>query len=56
MGIEEEEIQTKCIDNLFNRIIAQNFPNSRKRGHPSTGNLQNTKPSGTKKETPPDTS
>jgi uncharacterized coiled-coil protein SlyX len=31
MGIEEgEEIQTKGIDNLFNRIIAENFPNIRK--------------------------
>jgi uncharacterized coiled-coil protein SlyX len=31
MGIEEgEEIQTKGIDNLFNRIIAENFPNLKK--------------------------
>jgi uncharacterized coiled-coil protein SlyX len=31
MGIEEgEEIQTKGIDNLFNRIIAENFPIIRK--------------------------
>jgi hypothetical protein len=30
-GIEEgEEIQTKGIDNLFNRIIAENFPNLEK--------------------------
>jgi hypothetical protein len=28
MSIEEgEEIKTKGIDNLFNRIIAENFPN-----------------------------
>jgi hypothetical protein len=28
MGVEEgEEIQTKGIDNLFNRIIAENLPN-----------------------------
>jgi hypothetical protein len=27
MGVEErEEIQTKGINNLFNRIIAENFP------------------------------
>jgi hypothetical protein len=27
MGVEEgEEIQTKGIDNLFNRIIVENFP------------------------------
>jgi hypothetical protein len=31
MGVEErEEIQTKGIDNLFNRIIAENFPNLKK--------------------------
>jgi hypothetical protein len=31
MGIEEgEEIQTKATDNLFNRIIAENFPNLKK--------------------------
>jgi hypothetical protein len=28
MGIEEgEEIKTKSIDNLFNKIIAENFSN-----------------------------
>jgi hypothetical protein len=27
---EREEIQTKGIDNLFNRIIAENFPNFKK--------------------------
>jgi hypothetical protein len=31
MGVKEgEEIQTKGSDNLFNRIIAENFPNLRK--------------------------
>jgi hypothetical protein len=30
MGIEGEEIQTKGIDKLFNRIIAENFPNLQK--------------------------
>jgi hypothetical protein len=30
MGIEGEEIQTKNINNLFNRIIAENFNNFEK--------------------------
>jgi hypothetical protein len=31
MDVEEgEEIQTKGIDNLFNRLIAENFPNLEK--------------------------
>jgi hypothetical protein len=31
MGIEEgEEIQSKGIDNLFNKIIVKNFPNFKK--------------------------
>jgi hypothetical protein len=31
MGVEEgEEIQTKDIDNLFNRTIAANFPKFKK--------------------------
>jgi hypothetical protein len=30
MDVEGEEIQTKGIDNLFNRIIAENFPNLEK--------------------------
>jgi hypothetical protein len=29
-GYEREVIQTKSIDNLFNRIIAENFPNLEK--------------------------
>jgi hypothetical protein len=45
MGVEEEEeIQTKGTDNLFNRIIAENFPNLEKESHPGVGSLQNTKP------------
>jgi hypothetical protein len=48
-SIEEgEEVQTKGIDNLLNRIIAENFPNRKKeRG---AGSLLNTKPSGSKKK------
>jgi DNA repair ATPase RecN len=30
MSVEGEEMQTKSIDNLFNRIIAENFPNLKK--------------------------
>jgi hypothetical protein len=30
MGIEGEEIQNKGIDNLVNKIIAENFPNLEK--------------------------
>jgi hypothetical protein len=31
MGVEEgKEIQTKVIDDLFNRIIAESFPNLKK--------------------------
>jgi hypothetical protein len=53
IGIEEgEKIQTKGIDNLFNKIIAGNFPNLKKQSHPSAGSLQNTDIIRTKKETP----
>jgi hypothetical protein len=38
MGVEGEEIQTKGIDNLFSRIIAENFPNLMKE-LPNAGNL-----------------
>jgi hypothetical protein len=56
MDIEEgEEIQTKGIDNLFIRLIAENFSNLKKQScryrklteHQTVRN---------KKETPPDTS
>jgi predicted nuclease with TOPRIM domain len=30
MGIEEEEVQAKGMHNIFNKIIAQNFPNLEK--------------------------
>jgi hypothetical protein len=49
MDVEEgEEIQTKGNDNLFNRIITENFPNLKKESHTGTyrkGSLQNTKTS-----------
>jgi hypothetical protein len=54
MGIEEgEEIQTKGIDNLFNKIVIENIPQPQEReGHPGARSLQNTKPSGPKKKHP----
>jgi hypothetical protein len=53
MGVEEgEEMETKGIDKLFNRIIAENFPNLKKESHPCIGSLQNIKPSGQKKKHP----
>jgi hypothetical protein len=30
MGIKEEEVQAKGIHNLFNKIIAENYPNLKK--------------------------
>jgi hypothetical protein len=30
MGIEGDEVQAKSIENIFNTIIAQNFPNLKK--------------------------
>jgi hypothetical protein len=30
MGIKEEEVQAKEIHNIFNKIIAKNFPNIKK--------------------------
>jgi hypothetical protein len=57
MGVEEgEEKQIKGIDNLFNRIIAENFPNLEKQSYPGEGSLQNTKLSEPKTKHSPDTS
>jgi hypothetical protein len=60
MGIEEgEEIQTKGIDNLFNNIVSENFPNVEKERDiqvqevyrmPNQQNRQKT----TTKKTPPE--
>jgi hypothetical protein len=50
MGVEEgEELQTEDIDNVFNRMIIENFLIWRK-SHPGIGSLQNTKPSGPKEK------
>jgi hypothetical protein len=57
VGIEGEEIQTKGIDNLFNRITAKYFLNLEKiEIHSGVGSIQNTKPSRTKQKQPPDIS
>jgi hypothetical protein len=34
MGMEGEEVQTKGIDNLFNKIIEKTYPVLRNRGSP----------------------
>jgi hypothetical protein len=40
MGIEEEKVQAKDIDNVLNKIIAENFPNlEKKEHHPDTGDF-----------------
>jgi hypothetical protein len=51
MCVEERgELQTESIDNLFNIIIIENFPNLMKVSHPGMGRLQNAKPSGPKEK------
>jgi hypothetical protein len=55
MGVEEaEEIQTKGTDNLFNRIIAENFLTLRKRESPRCRKLTEYQNIRTKNETSPD--
>jgi hypothetical protein len=50
MGVEEgEEIQTRGTDNLFNRIISENFPMQMQEAYRTPSHQ-------TKKETPPDKS
>jgi hypothetical protein len=51
MGVEKE-IQTKGIDNVLNRTVAENFLNLEKESHPGAGSLQNTKPLRPKEEHP----
>jgi hypothetical protein len=52
MGVEEgKEIQTKGIDNLFNRIIAEKFPNLKKES-PRCRKFTKHQTIRTKKETP----
>jgi hypothetical protein len=55
MGLEEEEIQTKGINNLFNRIIAENFPNLKRESY-RCRKITEHQTMRTKKETPPETS
>jgi hypothetical protein len=52
MGVEGDTTQTKGIDNLFTRKIAEKFPNLEKESHPGAETLQNTKPSGPKEKHP----
>jgi hypothetical protein len=56
MGTEGQEIQTKGTDNLFNKIIAENFPNFEKVGPSRNRKLTEHQTISTKKETPPDIS
>jgi hypothetical protein len=56
IGIEEGEVmQIKGIDNLFNRIIAENFPNLEKES-PRYMKLIEHQTTSTKRVTPSDTS
>jgi hypothetical protein len=51
MDVEEgKDIQTKDIDSLLSRIIAENFPNLKKESHPGAGSLENAKPPGPKEK------
>jgi hypothetical protein len=53
---EREEIQTKGIDNLFNRIIAENFPNFKKERVIQVQETYRTPNCQDQKEIPPDKS
>jgi hypothetical protein len=55
MCVEGEEIQAKGNDNLFNRIIAEDFPNL-KRKSPNYRKLPEHHTIRTKRETPPNKS
>jgi hypothetical protein len=46
----KEEIQTKGIDNMFNKIIAENFPNLE--SHSTVGGFQNTVQASSEKKYP----
>jgi hypothetical protein len=53
---EGEEIQTKGINNLFNRIIAEKFPNLEKERIIQVQEAYRTPNHQDQRETPPDTS
>jgi hypothetical protein len=56
MGVEErEELQTEGIDNLFNRIIIEKFPNLKKES-PRYRKITKHQTIRTKRETTPSTS
>jgi hypothetical protein len=52
----DEEIQSKGIDNLFNRILAEKFLNLKKEESPRYRKPTEHQTTRTKKETPSDTS
>jgi hypothetical protein len=41
--MDVEEAKAKGIDNIFNEIIIENFPNLGKEDHSDAGGFQNTK-------------
>jgi hypothetical protein len=55
VSVEGKKIQTNCNDNLFNRIIGENFPNLKKES-PRCRKLTEYQTLRTKRETPPHTS
>jgi hypothetical protein len=55
-GLEGEEIQSKGIDNLFNRITAEKFPNLEKEKVTQVQEAYRTPNHQDQKETSPDTS
>lgn len=43
MGIKEEEYHSEDIENIFNKVIEENFSNLERVAHPSITSLQNVK-------------
>lgn len=45
IGLEEEETQVKVTENIFNKVIEENFPNLKKKGnaYQGTRSIWNTK-------------
>jgi hypothetical protein len=54
IGIEEYS-QLKGTENIFNKLIEDNFPNLKKHTYKGTRSLQNTKQIGPDKKNPPAT-
>jgi hypothetical protein len=49
---EEEEIQPKGLNNIFNYTVAENFPKLLKKGTSRNRSIQNTKQEGSEKKHP----